>query len=410
MLFSCIGRGSLLEISHKPAQRYTEQQLIHFIDFIQSPHITTDIPFGERTIKLSSGSKIIVPDVIRNIIPSRIVSQYLAYCEEADNADSFKPLAESSLFAILHRCGASTRKSRAGLDNFSCDGSTAFDRLRELCDEMATYGDYLANNCSIRICCKHNFVCLDVKPETVVRLKEQLHNGRNYSKLDFKTHILNKSRVADHCSTYALSDLENSSWCRKCDHDHDEEYMVPQNIPRYIEVFCYCRCDACLALRESLLCLRSLVEEDTNITEDIRQRLIYRLNHHSELVDDWKKHLLRTVHQDCARTKVLEMLDHKSVFLIADWAMKWLPTKYRESQRDFFGKRGLPWHTTYAIRVSRKSPSNYLSSSNQLFEHRTFCHVFDNAKQDGHTVASILSDVIILCFICDESKIRNDVI
>jgi hypothetical protein len=100
-------------------------------------------------------------------------------------------------------------------------------------------------------------------------------------------------------------------------------------------------------LRESLLCLRSLIETNTNITEDIRQRLIYRLNHHSELVEDWKKHLLRTVHQDCARWKVLEMLDQKSVFLIADWAMKWIPTKYRESQRDFFGKRELPWHVTY---------------------------------------------------------------
>lgn len=123
-----------------------------------------------------------------------------------------------------------------------------------------------------------------------------------------------------------------------------------------------------------------------------------------------EKHLLGTVYQACARKKVLEMLDHNSVFLIADWAMKWLPTIYRESQRDFLGKCGLPWHVTYAIRVSRKSPSNSSSSSNQLFEHRTFCHVFDDAKQDGHTVVSILSDVIILCFIYNECEIRNDVI
>ena len=29
----------------------------------------------------------------------------------------------------------------------------------------------------------------------------------------------------------------------------------------------------------------------------------------------------------------------------------------------------------------------------QVFERRTFCHVFDNVKQDGRTVVSILSDV-----------------
>ena len=104
------------------------------------------MPFGECTIKLSSGQKIAVPDVIRNIIPSRIVAQYLAYCEEADETKEFKPLASLPLFAILSKCGASTRKSLTVLDNFSCDGWTAFDRLRGLCDEMTIYGEYLAHH------------------------------------------------------------------------------------------------------------------------------------------------------------------------------------------------------------------------------------------------------------------------
>jgi len=71
------------------------------------------------------------------------VSQYLAYCQEIADANEFEPLQKSSLFAILKKCGASTRKSLAGLDNFSCDGSTAFDQLRNLCDELAVYGKSL---------------------------------------------------------------------------------------------------------------------------------------------------------------------------------------------------------------------------------------------------------------------------
>jgi len=165
-----------------------------------------------------------------------------------------------------------------------------------------------------------------------------------------------------------------------------------------------------LALYESLQCLRSLIEDNTDIDGDTRRRLVYRLNHNSQLIDDWKKHLLRTVHQDFARKQVLELLDNKSVFLVADWAMKWLPTRYRESQRDFFGKRGLPWHVTYAIRLSPKSSSNSSSSGTPLLEHQTFCHVFDNAKQDGPTVASILSNVIDLCFAYDDTNAWNYVI
>lgn len=147
--FPYVGRGTTPEKERSPIKRYTDEQLAHFIAFIQSPHITTDIPFGERKLKLSSGEKVTVPDVIRNIIPSRIVAQYLAYCEETIDAEEFKPLAPSSLFAILQKCTASTRKSLAGLDNFSSDEATAFDQLRAMCDEMATYGKRRAGSPSL---------------------------------------------------------------------------------------------------------------------------------------------------------------------------------------------------------------------------------------------------------------------
>jgi len=157
------------------------------------------------------------------------------------------------------------------------------------------------------------------------------------------------------------------------------------------------RCDSCLRLRETFSHLSSIIEENMNIAKNMRDRFRYRLEQNIQLVTEWKKHLLRTVHQDIARKHILDQLDEKSVFLVADWAMKWLPTKYREAQRDFFGKRGLPWHITYAIRLKPPSSS---SGCNKVFEHRTFCHVFDNTKQDGSAVSSILCDVnCSLCFV-----------
>jgi hypothetical protein len=52
-------------------KRYIDEQLAHFIAFIQSPRITTDIPFGERKPELDSGEEITVPDVIRKLIHLR---------------------------------------------------------------------------------------------------------------------------------------------------------------------------------------------------------------------------------------------------------------------------------------------------------------------------------------------------
>lgn len=147
--------------------------------------------------------------------------------------------------------------------------------------------------------------------------------------------------------------------------------------------------------------MRSIIESNTNVNEGIRHRLLYRLDHNVQYINDWKKHLVRTVHQDASRKYVLHSLDDSSVFLITDWAMKWIPTRYRECQREFFGKRGLPWHITYAIRTksslfSSAQPSS--SADTRAFEHRTFCHVFDDVKQDGLAVISILTDVRLELF------------
>ena len=151
------------------------------------------------------------------------------------------------------------------------------------------------------------------------------------------------------------------------------------------------RCIDCSTLCTTLDQIQSLVEKNTSISDAIRNRLLYRVNYCVQMITEWKKHLLRTIHQDAARKKVLDSLDDSSILLIADWAMKWLPTRYRESQRDFFGKRGLPWHITYAIRLD--ASSSWQSSNDRIFQHRTFCHVFDNVKQEGTTVISIISDV-----------------
>ena len=47
-----------------------------------------------------------------------------------------------------------------------------------------------------------------------------------------------------------------------------------------------------------------------------------------------KTNLLHSVNQDKARLDILRDLDDTSVLLIQDWAMKFIPRKYRENQTD----------------------------------------------------------------------------
>ena len=54
-------------------------------------------------------------------------------------------------------------------------------------------------------------------------------------------------------------------------------------------------------------------------------------------------------------------IDESSVLIVQDWAMKYLTRKYRESQADWFDKRGIPWHLTIATRQEGRELQMLLS-------------------------------------------------
>ncbi|CAC5390370.1 unnamed protein product [Mytilus coruscus] len=85
-------------------------------------------------------------------------------------------------------------------------------------------------------------------------------------------------------------------------------------------------------------------------------------------IDEWKKHILRTVNQARAKTDILDNLQSHQMLIIIDWAMKYLPNMFRKKQSDWYGQKGKNWHVI----------------------HRTFVHIMDSAKQDWYSVSSLL--------------------
>ena len=69
----------------------------HFLDFISSPCFLQDVAYGTKTLKLSNGEKIDIPNVVRTVIASRLIHLYQAYCAES----GFEPLSRSTLFNML---------------------------------------------------------------------------------------------------------------------------------------------------------------------------------------------------------------------------------------------------------------------------------------------------------------------
>jgi len=62
-----------------------------------------------------------------------------------------------------------------------------------------------------------------VSKDEILQLQKALQQARNYIKMDYKMHISTSSTIADHCSTYALSDPEEQAWKITCDHHHNDK-------------------------------------------------------------------------------------------------------------------------------------------------------------------------------------------
>lgn len=113
------------------------------------------------------------------------------------------------------------------------------------------------------------------------------------------------------------------------------------------------------------------------------QDLEYTYKESAEAIAAWKAHQLRSVRQDRARTSCLSKLDEESILIVQDWAMKFLPLKYRESQSDWFGKRGISWHISV---VARKVDGHLQCQS--------FVHIAERCSQDTLAVVRILEHTL----------------
>ena len=184
-----------------------------------------------------------------------------------------------------------------------------------------------------------------------------------------QVHVSDNSTVADHCKAFALSDPKDNDYNVVCDHQHND------------------KCDRCDEITSTIDEIEIALQEQwkaRHIEEAAKEEVEFSIRNSREHINAWKSHLIRCVNQDQARVDLLENLDRSSVFLVQDWAMKYLPTKYRESQQDWFAKRGISWHITVATR----------RGEDEDFEIMTFVHILESCNQDYCAVIAIISDVI----------------
>ena len=173
------------------------------------------------------------------------------------------------------------------------------------------------------------------------------------------------SRVPDHCSKYALSDPKDSNFANSCDHNHD------------------LLCERCEELKTALSDVQAAILNCSFETENEKEDALYEFQEAVTAINKWKAHQLRVVNQDGARSDVIDCLSETNILLTQDWAMKFLPRLYRESQGEWFGKRGLSWHITVALRKREEEIAT-----------QAFIHIVESCTQESASVVTLMGHVL----------------
>ncbi|XP_062620289.1 uncharacterized protein LOC134281866 [Saccostrea cucullata] len=192
-------------------------------------------------------------------------------------------------------------------------------------------------------------------------VQENLQNAKRYLKSELKVHVTRENPVADHCLSYALSSTD-SNFKTLCDHNHDSS------------------CQECVNMNTTLNFIKSKAEihEWRN-----KEAVLYTVEESISAIRNWKSHVIRSRNQEEARSVIVDNMTNVDAVITCDWAMKFLPRKYREGQVDWFAKRGINWHITVSLLKHHCSYSTI-----------THIHIFEQpTAQDAAVTSQILVDV-----------------
>ena len=84
-----------------------------------------------------------------------------------------------------------------------------------------------------------------------------------------------------------------------------------------------------------------------------------------------------------ARIDAINALDEHSDLIVSNWAMKFIPQRYRESQQDWFGKRGMSWHIAVVFR-----------QIDETLQSQSFVYLMQSSAQDSLRVVHIWQHIL----------------
>ncbi|GMR41342.1 hypothetical protein PMAYCL1PPCAC_11537 [Pristionchus mayeri] len=335
------------KLEDRVLERYDIVKLAFFINFITSPHILIQLPFGEAKVQDSHGNIHYVTNAIRQTGLYETIAMYEAYMKE--NKMESLLLKRTTMYNILAYLPIKKAVSMQCVDMYQADATNAFIEISRMLDSLV------------------EMAFLD--KEDAAHLKRQFEETKLYLKGNYRLHVKKESLYSDHCLFWGLSDPDHSHFAVS-DEEHTHKHQQ--------------RCPDCKAMDDVINNVKALLKkfsEKTGLSYDVQKKVdgyVHDFNLQSEKIYELKQHYARAVYASMEYERIIGSVEDDQATLLFDFAQKWEATQYRESQPDYYGKAGTSMHV---IHVSAKISGRAVS--HQLV------HILPNAEQDSTTVVAI---------------------
>ena len=273
----------------------------HFLEFLFSSGIVQDVAYGVANVRFDSGSVQKIPNAILTTKYSHAIAFYLEICRKCE----YESLSESTLWRILRTLKPSQRKSLAGLDDITAAGMNGFSQLIKFVDDRKRFKD----------------------------ISDRLERGKRYLKTNYQQNCSIDSDIASHNPLFALS----------TEKEEELNVQISENV-----------CKDCYDLISALSDVKEIARNEGD--EDA----IYDVKLSVQAVLTYMKHQMRDYQQRQAKAYCFDRLDAETGFWLKDFAQKILPMRFREGQREYFGKKGMSLHIDVLFRKQNESLLKYV--------------------------------------------------
>jgi len=359
-----LGPGSMKKASKIVRPKLSLPKVTHFLQWLVDYGYMQFASYGKLTLKFKSGVVKEFGNVILTEIRAQVIRLYLQDCQYLElSTISDSPLNERALYRVLETIKFTEKKALSGLDSVAVDGQTGFENLLNLIAKIHESGS--------------------ANLEQTENIKVAVQTLLSYIKSKYRLHIRTEnSDCSSHCRQFALSDPASNDFSTSCDHDHIQN------------------CETCNLLKKVIVKTESLISCSQNLDNEEKDVLLYEVEKCEGQILAWQSHLIRSVQQNQAKRFIVEHLDNETGYIIFDYAMKFLPMKYREKQSEWYGKTGISWHVCVLI-----------AKIDGILVKQTYCSFIENGTQDAftsaclyiHNLDEIQHDFPSLKFIYDKS-------